>query len=147
MLPGNDTRGGVSPLRPMFNGTTSYVVEAMSPVATDLHPVIHAGRVALITGAACGIGQAAAREFAKSVPFAFSNLHLRAERLWRCFRLGLKIAIADISKEKLAKIGKELAAVVGEANVMAIPTDVSKLEEVVRLRDRVYEAWGEVRIK
>jgi len=126
MLPVNDTRGGgVSPLRPMLNGTSSYVMEAMPPDATELHPVIHSGRVAVITGAACGIGQAAAREFAK---------------------LGLKVAIADIAEAKLVKFGKELAAIVGEANVMAIPTDVSKLEEVVKLRDRVYEAWGEVAV-
>ena len=43
-------------------------------------------------------------------------------------------------------VGKELADIIGEANIMIIPTDVSKLEEVVRLRDKVYEAWGEVRI-
>ena len=30
--------------------------------------------------------------------------------------------------------------------MLAVPTDVSKLEDVVRLRDRVYEAWGEVRV-
>ncbi len=29
---------------------------------------------------------------------------------------------------------------------MIIPTDVSKLEEVVRLKDKVYDTWGEVRI-
>ena len=42
-------------------------------------------------------------------------------------------------------MGKELAHIVGEANIMIVPTDVSKLEDVVRLRDKVYEAWGEVR--
>jgi hypothetical protein len=30
--------------------------------------------------------------------------------------------------------------------VLAVPTDVSKLEDVVRLRERVYEAWGEVSV-
>jgi len=30
--------------------------------------------------------------------------------------------------------------------VLAMPTDVSKLEDVVRLRERVYEAWGEVSV-
>jgi hypothetical protein len=33
---------------------------------------------------------------------------------------------------------------VGDANVLVVPTDVSNLEQVVKLRDRVYEAWGEV---
>jgi hypothetical protein len=60
-------------------------------------------------------------------------------------RLGLKIAIADIDAEALREFGVGLAAEVGEANVLVVPTDVGKLEEVVRLRDRVYEAWGEVR--
>jgi len=41
-------------------------------------------------------------------------------------------------------VGKALAEIVGEANVLVVPTDVSKLEEVVRLRDKVYEDWGEV---
>ena len=59
-------------------------------------------------------------------------------------RLGLKIALADITEDALAEAGKEVAAIVGEANVLVIPTDVSKIEDVVRLRDKVYEAWGEV---
>ncbi|KAF8194155.1 hypothetical protein BJ912DRAFT_959578 [Pholiota molesta] len=108
---GRSSRNG-SPMRPAFSGTASFKPDNMS-VADELHPVIHAGRVALITGAASGIGRAAAIEFAKQ---------------------GLKVAIADVTADKLQ-----------EANVLVVPTDVSKIEEVVRLRDRVYEAWGEVR--
>lgn len=44
----------------------------------------------------------------------------------------------------LRATGEEAAKLVGEANVLVVPTDVSKIEDVVRLRDRVYEAWGEV---
>lgn len=62
------------------------------------------------------------------------------------FRLGLKVAIADWDEENLQKVAKELVAQLGEANVIAVRTDVSKLEDVVSLKDRVYEAWGEVRI-
>lgn len=58
--------------------------------------------------------------------------------------MGLKIALADVDEDGLAAAGKEILAIVGEANVLVVPTDVSKLDEVVRLRDRVYEAWGEV---
>jgi hypothetical protein len=61
-------------------------------------------------------------------------------------RLGLKVAIADINVEALAALAKELGAVHGETNVISVPTDVSKLEDVVRLRERVYEAWGEVSV-
>lgn len=49
---------------PMQYGASSYKPDNMS-VADELHPVIHAGRVAVITGAANGIGRAAATEFAK----------------------------------------------------------------------------------
>lgn len=59
-------------------------------------------------------------------------------------RIGMKVAIADVNEGPLHKLGAELTKAVGEANVLVVPTDVSKLEEVVRLRDRVYEAWGEV---
>jgi hypothetical protein len=65
---------------------------------------------------------------------------------FRDIRLGLKVAIADINVDALETFAKELCATYGEGNVLALPTDVSKLEDVERLRDRVYEAWGEVRV-
>ena len=54
-----------SPLRPPF--TPFRVDSSLQPIARDLHPVIHEGRVAVITGAASGIGKAAAFELAKCV--------------------------------------------------------------------------------
>ena len=63
------------------------------------------------------------------------------------YRLGLKIAIADINEAALMQVGKELAAIVGEGSVLVIPTDVSKLEQVQALSKKVYDAWGEVRIR
>ena len=56
----------------------------------------------------------------------------------------MKLALADVTLPGLNETAKEASAIVGEANVLVIPTDVTKVEEVVRLRDRVYEAWGEV---
>jgi len=61
--------------------------------------------------------------------------------------LGLKIALADIDESKLKTASKEIAEIVGDSNVLVVPTDVSKIEEVVKLRDRVYETWGEVRLR
>ena len=61
-------------------------------------------------------------------------------------RLGLKIAIADCDEKNLAQVGIELTSLIGQSNVLVIPTDVSKLDQVVKLRDKVYETWGEVRI-
>jgi NAD(P)-dependent dehydrogenase (short-subunit alcohol dehydrogenase family) len=56
------------------------------------------------------------------------------------------VAIADINVNALEMFAKELIAAHGEGNVLAVPTDVSKLEDVVRLCERVYEAWDEVRV-
>ncbi|KAK0185728.1 hypothetical protein F5146DRAFT_1071254 [Armillaria mellea] len=123
-MPISDRSRNGSPLRPAFIATSSYKPDSMQ-VADELHPVIHSGRVAVITGAASGIGRAAALEFAK---------------------LELKVALADIDEEKLKTVGKDVAAVVGEANVLVVPTNVAKVEEVVRLRDKVYELWGEVAV-
>ena len=60
-------------------------------------------------------------------------------------RLKLKVAIADTNEEELNKVGKELAELTGESNVLIIPTDVSQLDQVVALKEKVYEDWGEVR--
>ncbi|KIM52316.1 hypothetical protein SCLCIDRAFT_1223899 [Scleroderma citrinum Foug A] len=117
---------GPSPLRPVLHGASSYRrVEVLSPIDTDVHPVIHSGRVAVITGAASGIGRATAIELAK---------------------VGLKIALADVKEDALTLVAKEVGAIAGDGNVLVIPTDVSDIDEVVRLRDKVYEAWGEVAV-
>ena len=50
---------GPSPIRPPV---TQFRPEMPS---APIHPVIHAGRVAVITGASSGIGKAAAIELAK----------------------------------------------------------------------------------
>ena len=55
-----------SPLRP---GSRSRAFDPIEPVdASGVHPVFHEGRVAVITGAANGIGRAAAVELAKCAP-------------------------------------------------------------------------------
>lgn len=58
---------GSSPL-PIRGTTPSHRrFEALEPVDSKVHPVIHAGRVAVVTGAASGIGKAAAIELARCV--------------------------------------------------------------------------------
>ncbi|KAI3621179.1 oxidoreductase [Moniliophthora roreri] len=117
----NHTSRNGSPLRPAYNSSTSFKPNN-AHVADEIHPIFHEGRVAVVTGAASGIGRAACIEFAK---------------------LKLKVAIADVDEVRLQAVGKELVALIGETNVLIVPTDVSEIDQVVRLKERVYEAWGE----
>lgn len=128
-----------SPLRPPF--TPFRVDSSLQPIDRDLHPVIHKGRVAVITGAASGIGKAAAFELAKCVS---ASICLLPNTDLRPCRDNLRIALADVNEAPLAQVGKEIARIVGEENVLVIPTDVSKIEQVKHLKDRVFEKWGEV---
>jgi NAD(P)-dependent dehydrogenase (short-subunit alcohol dehydrogenase family) len=53
----------------------------------------------------------------------------------------MKVAIADLRDEDLARAAKEIG---GE--VVTVATDVSRREDVERLKERVYAAFGEVAV-
>jgi len=91
------------------------------------HPALGSGRVAVITGGAGGIGLAAGKRFAT---------------------VGLKVCLADLSPEALQRAAAEvaLASPLGQAGVMTVPTDVSRLEAVQALKDAVYDRFGEVAV-
>jgi NAD(P)-dependent dehydrogenase (short-subunit alcohol dehydrogenase family) len=85
------------------------------------HPAIEAGRTAVITGGASGIGLATAKKLAG---------------------LGMNVVIADFNEETLAAAQGELSA--GNAQVEAVRTDVSRADEVAALRDRALARFGDV---
>ncbi|GMK58258.1 hypothetical protein CspeluHIS016_0502900 [Cutaneotrichosporon spelunceum] len=84
--------------------------------------IAHAGAVAVITGAASGIGLAAAKYLGQR---------------------GMKLVLVDVSPldEASAAVKEE-----GAADVLSIKCDVSKIDDVVALRDKVLDYHGEVNI-
>ena len=92
-----------------------------------MHPAIAPGRVAVITGAASGIGLAAATRFAS---------------------LGMRVCMADLDAAQLNAAAAEVAAVAqgGAADVLAVPTDVAQQPQVQALKDRAYAAFGDVAV-
>lgn len=82
-----------------------------------------ADRVAVITGAASGIGQGLARRFARE---------------------GMKLVLADIEEAALLEVEKELR--LGGTSVLAVKTDVSRKASVFALADRAFDTFGRVHI-
>lgn len=91
------------------------------------HPALAPGRTAVITGGASGIGLAAGRRFAA---------------------LGMKVAIADLDQAALDRAAKAIAAAApsGGAEVLTVPCDVSRMDDVERLKESVYATFGEIGI-
>jgi NAD(P)-dependent dehydrogenase (short-subunit alcohol dehydrogenase family) len=58
----------------------------------------------------------------------------------------MKVFLADIDAEHLDTARKQVEAVSAGEEVESMVVDVSKLEDVVALRDKVMELWGEVAI-
>ncbi len=75
----------------------------------------------MITGAASGIGRAIAE---------------------RCVNEGMKVVLADVEKESLARAVAELSA--RGATVLNVRTDVSKRSDVEDLARRALDAFGQV---
>ena len=74
------------------------------------------GRVAIITGASSGVGEAAAHAFA---------------------RAGAKVVLAARSSEKIESLVKQIGG-------LAVPTDVSRLDDLQTLVDQTLAAYGRI---
>ena len=81
------------------------------------------GKVAVITGAASGIGRALALE---------------------CARKGMRVLLADIEEGPLRKAEQEVATLAPET--LAVPTDVSQADSVAALADAAFGRFGAVHL-
>ena len=59
-------------------------------------------------------------------------------------RLGMKLALADVDEEGLRQTENDVSLIIGASNVLADLVDVADLKEVVRFKEKVFEAWDEV---
>ena len=93
--------------------------------SSRLNDILAAGNTAVITGAASGIGLAAARKLAAR---------------------GLNVVMADRQSDQLKAAAADVAAKSphGSAAVLAQPTDVAAPDDLVRLADRTIDTYGAV---
>jgi NAD(P)-dependent dehydrogenase (short-subunit alcohol dehydrogenase family) len=87
------------------------------------HPTLEAGNTAVITGAASGIGLAAAQRFAA---------------------LGMSVCIADLGEARLERAAQDIVAQVPDAKdrLLTVQTDVRRREDLEQLEARVRERFG-----
>jgi NAD(P)-dependent dehydrogenase (short-subunit alcohol dehydrogenase family) len=81
------------------------------------------GKVAVVTGAASGIGRALAE---------------------RCAKARMKVVLADIEEPALMQTSRDLAA--QGAQTLAVPTDVSQAGEVESLARKAFETYSAVHL-
>ncbi len=91
------------------------------------HPAFASNHVAVVTGAASGIGLAAARRFAG---------------------LGMNVVLADLPGERLDKAAEQTVAISphGPGSVAAIATDVSDISSLKALEAGVIARFGRVHV-
>ena len=93
----------------------------------QIHPAFAEGNCAVVTGAASGIGLAAARRMAS---------------------LGLKVVLADWAADRLEAAATQVASVSrhGVSGVISVRTDVSRLEDLQALEALAVKSFGPVAV-
>ena len=79
------------------------------------------GKVALVTGAASGIGRLTAERFAE---------------------MGAAVVLTDINQEGIDNVAKEIVAKGGRA--LAAACDIRKFDEIMEVRNKTMETFGRV---
>ena len=91
----------------------------------NYHPALAAANTAIITGAASGIGLAAAQRFAG---------------------FGMHVILADLPGDSLDDAQAAVSGVPNSGDVVAVPTDVADFEAVRSLRDLAYQRFRTVSV-
>ena len=91
------------------------------------HPAMAPGRVAVVTGAANGIGLASIKRYAS---------------------FGMRVCMADIDEAALAAAAKDVAEIAegGADDVLAVITDAGRREDILTLKEAAYDRFGEVAV-
>ncbi len=90
-----------------------------------MRPAIHEGNVAVVTGAASGIGLATSR---------------------RLVELGLRVCMVDANAERVQQKASQLREHTGSETIVSLRADVSKREDLVSVQSRVGDVFGGVDI-
>src|SRR5438105_15700189 len=90
---------------------------------TSLNMRDFAGKVAVVSGAGSGMGRAFATRFAQ---------------------LGMRVVLADVEDAALSDVESELRG--AGADVLAVRTDVSRLDSVQHLAQQTLDAYGAIHL-
>lgn len=96
---------------------------SISTSVSALDPVLTPGRGAVITGAASGIGLAAAKRFAAK---------------------GMHVCLVDVDQQALDQAHEDVRAAAQGGRVMSAAADVANQDDMSALQDRVMDTFGDI---